>query len=136
MSSDERRYFEIHFRRAIDGLREKSAVLRRFGADAQATAVDACAVELESWFQEWWEEELTVAEAASEAGLTRSAVEKRLASGRWLNAGRRYRPRVRRGDLYGSTSRDIRTESRHPSNEAEALIDDVLSAYEDTTCDQ
>ncbi len=136
MSSDERRYFEIHFRRAIDGLREKSAVLRRFGADAQATAVDACAVELESWFQEWWEEELTVAEAASEAGLTRSAVEKKLASGRWPNAGRRYRPRVRRKDLYGSSSGDARTETRDLSAGAEDLIDDVLSTYEDTTCDQ
>ncbi len=135
MSSDERRYFEIHFRRAIDGLREKSAVLRRFGADAQATAVDACAVELESWFQEWWEEELTVAEAASEAGLTRSAVEKKLASGRWPNAGRRYRPRVRRRTLYGVPAGDAYTGSRDPSTEADDLIDDVLSAYDDTTCD-
>ncbi len=136
MRSGEGPSLEVDFRRALEVLRAKASDLRRFGAEAQAAAVEACLAELETWFEGWLEEELTVAEAASEAGLTRSAVEKRLASGRWPNAGRRYRPRVRRGDLYGSSSRDARTETRDLSAGAEDLIDDVLSAYDDTTCDR
>ena len=136
MCSGEGPSLEVDFRRAIEVLRAKAANLRRFGAEAQAAAVEACLAELEAWFDSWLDQELTIEEAAGEAGLSRSAAEKRLASGRWPNTGERYRPRVRRGDLYGSTSRDVRTESRDPSTEAEALIDDVLSAYDDTTCDR
>ncbi len=136
MRSGEGSSLEVDFRRALEVLRAKALVLRRFGAEAQATAVEACLAELETWFEGWLEQELTLAEAADEAGLTRSAVEKKLASGRWPNAGRRYRPRVRRRTLYGPSSGDARTETSDLSAGAEDLIDDVLSAYEDTTCDQ
>jgi len=116
--------------------REEAEVLRRWGLVEAAEAAERAASRIEERIQQWLEEELTVAEAASEAGLSTSAAEKRLASGRWPNAGRRYRPRVRRRTLYGPSSGDARTESRDPSTEAEALIDDVLSAYDDTTCDR
>ena len=115
--------------------REEAEVLRRWGLVEAAEAAERAASRIEERIQQWLEEELTVAEAASEAGLSTSAAEKRLASGRWPNAGRRYRPRVRRRTLYGPSSGDARTEMRGPSTEAEELIDDVLNAYDDTTCD-
>ncbi len=116
-------------------MRAEAEVLRRWGLVEAGEAAERAASRIEERIQQWLEEELTLAEAADEAGLTRSAVEKRLASGRWPNAGRRYRPRVRRRTLYGPSSGDARTETRDLSAGAEDLIDDVLSAYDDTTCD-
>jgi len=115
--------------------REEAEVLRRWGLVEAAEAAERAARRIEERIHRWLDEELPIAKAAEEAGLSASAAEKRLASGRWPNAGRRYRPRVRRRDLCGSTSQDARTESRDPSTDAEDLVDDVLSAYDDTTCD-
>ncbi len=116
--------------------REEADVLRRWGLVDAAEAAESAASRIEERIQQWLEEKLTPAEAADEAGLSRSAVEKRIASGRWPNSGRRYQPRVRRSTVLGSVSGGARTESRDPTAEADDLIDDVLSAYDDTTCDQ
>ncbi len=135
MRSGEGPSLEVDFRRAIEVLRAKASDLRRFGAEAQAAAVEACLAELETWFEGWLEEELTVAEAASEAGLSRSAAEKRLASGRWPNAGRRYRPRIRRRHVHEVRAVDEGAKTGDRSADADDLIDDVLSSYDDVTCD-
>lgn len=115
--------------------REEAEVLRRWGLVEAAEGAERAASRIEERIHQWLDEELPIAKAAEEAGLSRSAAEKRMASGRWSNTRERYRPRVRRRDLYGSTNQDARTESRDPSIDADDLIDDVLSAYDDATCD-
>ena len=116
--------------------REEADVLRRWGLVDAAEAAESAASRIEERIQQWLEEELTPAEAADEAGLSRSAVEKRIASGRWPNSGRRYQPRVRRSTVFGSHAGDVELDSARASTGVSDLVDDVLSAYEGTTCDQ
>ncbi len=50
--------------------RGQAEQLTRFGARAQAEAVERCAEELEGAARRWWLEELSVAEAAAESGYS------------------------------------------------------------------
>jgi hypothetical protein len=52
----------------------------------------------EAWAR-WQLEELPIAEAAEESGLSVSALEKQIARGALLNSGDKGRPRIRRCDL-------------------------------------
>jgi hypothetical protein len=79
--------------------RARAAELRRFGAEPQAVAVEACADELASALCEHDLEALTLEQAAAESGYTYSAIEKGVRAGRIPNAGTKGAPRVRRRDL-------------------------------------
>lgn len=79
--------------------REESRSLRQRGADAQAALLESCATELEEHERLVSLEALTLEDAVQESGFSYAALQKMVATGRIENVGRRYRPRVRRGDL-------------------------------------
>lgn len=81
---------------------EEAETLRHRGAPRQAEAVESCAEELEDRLREWRLERLTLSEAASEAGLSYSALQKKVSRGDLPNAGEEGAPRVRRADLFGA----------------------------------
>ncbi len=116
-------------------MRAEAEVLRRWGLVEAAEGAETAASRIEERIQQWLEEELTLSEAAQETGLSRSAAEKRLASGRWPNAGRRYRPRIRRRHVHEVRAVDEGAKTGDRSADADDLIDDVLSSYDDVTCD-
>ena len=78
---------------------EEAAVLRRRGAEAQATVLEQCASELEATLREHALEALTLQEASRESGYSYSALQKMLARDELQNIGQKHRPRVRRSDL-------------------------------------
>jgi hypothetical protein len=85
--------------------RVEAEVLRRRGAEAQAVTLESAAGELEAWEREAALQALTLEEASLESGLTYSALEKGVRSGRIPNAGEKNRPRIRRCDLPRKPSR-------------------------------
>lgn len=85
--------------RLVAAWRDRAELLARYGAGEQAAALRACAAELEETQREESLETLTLRDAAKESGLTYSALEKGVRSGRIPNAGSKGRPRIRRGDL-------------------------------------
>jgi hypothetical protein len=87
--------------------REDALRLRPLGAPGAAAALEEAAERLEARLADWLDAPLTPQQAAAETGLKRETVAKRIASGELPNAGRKYRPRVRRRDLF-----DTRVEPR------------------------
>ena len=83
--------------------RATAANLRRYGAVGEATALEACAAELEHAEREYAVEELTLEQAAGELGLKADTVGRYLRDGDLPNAGEKNRPRVRRCDLHHRT---------------------------------
>lgn len=79
--------------------RAAAADLRRYGAEGEATALEACAAELEAEEREHLFEELTVQQAADELGVSYETIGRRLRRGDVPNAGEKNKPRVRRVDL-------------------------------------
>ena len=79
--------------------RAEAEVLRRRGAEAQAVTLESAAGELEAWEREAALQALTLEEASRESGLSYSALEKGVRSGRIPNAGEKNRPRILRRDL-------------------------------------
>lgn len=79
--------------------RTQATELRLYGAVGQATALEACADQLEATERVYLFEELTVQEAADELGVSYETIGRRLRRGDVLNAGEKNRPRVRRIDL-------------------------------------
>ena len=80
--------------------RTRATELRRYGAEDQATALEACAAELEQAEQEYAVEELTLEQAAIELGVSYDTIGRRLRTGEIPNAGQKHKPRVRRCDLH------------------------------------
>jgi len=76
-----------------------ASILRRWGATAQAAAVELCASELEDEARAFSLESLSLGQAEEESGFTYSTLEKMVRSGRIPNAGSRGHPRIRRCDL-------------------------------------
>ena len=72
--------------------------LRRYGADAQARAVEKCAEELREARKEEEFEALTLQEAADVSGYSYSRLQEMVGE-RLENVGKDGAPRVRRGDL-------------------------------------
>jgi multidrug efflux pump subunit AcrA (membrane-fusion protein) len=80
--------------------RTRAAELRRWAAaEGAATALEAAAAELEAAVRAAEDQELTLAEAADESGLSERRLRELIAAGDVPQAGRRGRPRIRRGDL-------------------------------------
>ena len=79
------------------------------------------AADLEERLREWWLEELTIEDAATELGVNYDAMRKRLANGSTTNAGRKGAPRVRRCDLYGDVDSGGDPHSGGPSLVAEVF---------------
>lgn len=79
--------------------RTRAIALRRYAAEPQAVALEACAEELEERLREWQSEPLTLEAAADESGYSYSALQQKVAAGEIPNVGDKGRPRVRRADL-------------------------------------
>ncbi len=97
------------------GFRERAEILARYGAKESAMSLQQAAEDLESAFRGWWMGELTVAEAAEEAGYSEERMrelvrEGRIVGGRLGNAG----PfKVRRCDLPRKAGVTIPKHLRH-----------------------
>jgi hypothetical protein len=93
--------------------RTRAAELRRWAAaEGAATALEAAAAELEAAVRAAESECLTLAEAAVESGLSERRLRELIAAGDVPQAGRRGRPRIRRGDL------PVRRKSSRPAPSA------------------
>ena len=79
--------------------REDTALMRSYGATAQAEACERMAAQLETVIREEALQTLTLDEAANESGLSYSALQKMVAKGAIHNAGTHGSPRILRGDL-------------------------------------
>ena len=79
--------------------RDDAVLLRRRGAEAQATALESCASDLEEEDRRLSLETLTLEQAEGESGYSYGALQKMVADGRLSNAGGPHRPRIRRCDL-------------------------------------
>ena len=82
-----------------DRWRAAAEDLRRYGADGQATALEACAAELEAEERDYLFETLTLEKAAEELGVSYDTMSRRIRRGEIPNAGRKGKPKVRRCDL-------------------------------------
>ena len=78
---------------------EATRIRSSYGAESQATTLETCARELEEAHRAAGLEALTLHQASAESGLSYSALEKSVRSGRLPNAGQEGRPRVLRKDL-------------------------------------
>lgn len=102
--------------------RQEAELLRRRGMERRAEMVESYAADLEERLREWWLERLTLQEAADEAGLSYSAVQKKVAREDLPNAGEEGAPRVRRCDLFGEEERPrLETDEGDPDVAAEIL---------------
>jgi hypothetical protein len=77
----------------------RAAMMREYGAEAQAAAIEACAIELRDTVEAWQGEVLTLDQAVAESGYSYSTIQQKVASGEIRNVGTKGRPRVRRYDL-------------------------------------
>lgn len=84
--------------RLADRWTEDAERLRRYGADAQARAVEKCVEELRAARKEEEFEALTLQEAADVSGYSYSRLQEMVGE-RLENVGKEGAPRVRRGDL-------------------------------------
>jgi hypothetical protein len=91
---------ETVVRRLAERFRERAEMVRAWAAaDSAAKAWEAAAAELESSYQHFNAEAVTLDDAAEECGISRRTLERKIASNEIPNVGERGRPRVRRGDL-------------------------------------
>ena len=79
--------------------RKQAKTLRRYGAEASALALEACAVELESALRHRYETTLTLTDAAKESGYSTDHLGRLVREGKIPNAGRPGAPRIARTDL-------------------------------------
>jgi hypothetical protein len=102
--------------------RQKATLLREYGAEAQAAAIEACAVELTDAIRAWQDEPLTLEQAVEESGYSYSTIQQKVAAGEIPNVGSRGRPRVRRYDLPRKTpTPSLLLESGEPDLAGEVL---------------
>ena len=79
--------------------RASAEELKRYGADAQARALEEAAEQLEAAIVDRDDAELTLQEAATESGYSAKHLGRLLAEGQLANRGKVHAPRIRRGDL-------------------------------------
>lgn len=79
--------------------RDEAATLRGYGAEAQATAIERCACDLEEKAGSEGQEVLTLAEAARASGYSADHLGRLVREGKIPNAGRPGSPRIARGDV-------------------------------------
>lgn len=100
----------------------EAELLRRWGAEAQATAAEHAAARVKETLAAWRSEALTVAEAAIESGYSEAHLRRLLGECRIDNAGSAGRPRIRRADLP--------RKARQTSGGEVDLVGEVLQARE------
>ena len=98
-----------------------AAALRRYGAESEARALEACAAELEERLRDWQTEPLTLEAAAVESGYSYSSLQQKVAGGEIRNVGGKGRPRLRRCDLPRKTPKTFGLECGEPDLAGEVL---------------
>lgn len=101
-------------------------MLRRRGAEPSAVLLESCAEDLEQASQDWWLEELSIAQAAGESGYSAEHLRRRVRDGTisaQRNGGTRSHIRISRKDLpkkpgKRSTSNEIRSGGYNPVEDA------------------
>jgi len=82
-------------------LRKDAEIVRSYGGDQVAVALESCADIFEIAIDEWLDETLSPTQAGLEGPLSAATVAKHVREGRLPQAGRRGTPLVRRRDLLG-----------------------------------
>ncbi len=80
--------------------RTQAAQYEADGVTAGAQLLRRVATELETTAGGWWVEALTLQQAAEETGRSYDSLQRAVRDGTLPDAGRKYRPRIRRCDLY------------------------------------
>lgn len=91
--------------RQVAAFRERAALLASYGAREAGEAIEHTALDLESAFRTWWLAELTVAEAAEEAGYSEERIRDLARDNR--QGGRTGPLRLRRCDLPRKSRREL-----------------------------
>lgn len=78
---------------------EEAELLRKYGAEAAASAAELHARQLVGRLEASEKELLTLAQAAKESGYSQDHLRHLVADGTLPNAGEKGRPRIRRADL-------------------------------------
>lgn len=99
---------------------EAERVRERYGQEDLARICETHAAELRIRLREHLDEELTLQKAAEESGYSVSHLQHLVADGEIPNAGRKGRPRIRRGDLpiKNSTGEDSSDRAGSPATGA------------------
>lgn len=79
--------------------RASAEELKRYGADAQARALEEAAEQLEAAIVDRDGAELTLQEAAAESGYSADHLSRLIREGKLASLGKPHAPRIRRGDL-------------------------------------
>jgi hypothetical protein len=79
--------------------RTSAELLRKYGADEQARALESCVEDSLAALQQAATETLSPAEAAAESGLTPDSITRLMRQGKLANVGTKRRPRARRCDI-------------------------------------
>jgi hypothetical protein len=79
--------------------RDRAETLRRYGSDASAATLEACADDLDEALRGLDETLLTLEQAAAESGYSAEHLGRLVREGKVRNAGRKGAPRIARQDL-------------------------------------
>jgi hypothetical protein len=90
----------------IESWRQRAAIFRKHGVEQAATTIDVLVAELEVVLQASDDRPLTLREAAVESGYSADHLARLVRRGKVANVGRKFAPRVRRGDLPKRARRD------------------------------
>lgn len=85
--------------RLIESWRQRAAIFRKHGVEQAAITIDVLVAELEVVLQAGEDKLLTLREAAVESGYSADHLARLIRQGKLANVGRKFAPRVRRGDL-------------------------------------
>lgn len=86
-------------RELVTSWRDEAQLFRRRGMEERATMAESYASDLEERLKSWWQEPLTLRQAAEESGYSYDHLQHLVSDGGLPNSGRDGAPRVRRCDL-------------------------------------
>jgi hypothetical protein len=92
--------------RLIESWRQRAAMFRKHGVEQAAITIDVLVAELELVLQAGEDRPLTLQAAAVESGYSADHLARLVRQGKVANVGRKFAPRVRRGDLPKRARRD------------------------------
>lgn len=85
--------------RRLEKIRGEADLYERRGLEREARLLRSVVADLEAALEEWREETLTLDQAAGESELSKSTLQKKVASGEIPNAGRKGSPMIARQDI-------------------------------------
>jgi len=89
----------VFFASLVEELRRDADRQEEYGDPGGATAIRRCVDQFQEKLRECELEELTLKQAAKEAGVSYDTMQRRVSEGEVPNVGKKHKPLVRRGDL-------------------------------------